>query len=219
VSLATLKEVLVRDDLTPALRGFALMTRGWIQRKKGRIKESLADLEEAHRLDPAEAGILRETGVTLGAAGRREEALASAQQAVALEPSWMNHGSLAGALHALGRHEEAIQHNKIACEKSQSQQSCAWYAKALHSLGETDRASQVAADAARLSESIAGLYDLACYHALAGRRAEAIRFLRRDLELGLASHWIGDDPDLVSLHGDPEFESIVAEVLRRVGKG
>ncbi len=47
-------------------------------------------------------------------------------------------------------------------------------------------------------------------------RDTAMRFLRRAVETGFTDHvWIATDSDLDSLHGDPEFEAIVAEVRRR----
>ncbi len=216
--LGRLKEILERDDLAPALRGFVLCTRGWIQRRAGRIDESLADLEEARRLDPAEADNLREIGDTLRVMGRREEALAFMQQAVALVPSWMNHNFLGLAYLDLGRYAEAARFLGRSCEEAPNQGVCAAYATALHRSGERDRAREAAAHAARLVGNTTGLYNLACYYAVAGQRTEAIRHLRSGLDLGMAIMWIRDDPDLVSLHGDPEFESIVAEVQRRVGK-
>ena len=46
----------------------------------------------------------------------------------------------------------------------------------------------------------------------------ALAFLRRALDAGYATDYIALDPDLESLHGDPEFETIVAEVKKRIGE-
>jgi tetratricopeptide (TPR) repeat protein len=62
------------------------------------------------------------------------------------------------------------------------------------------------------------LYNLACFCALRGKRTEAIAYLQRALPVGGGMPWmrsIGKDRDLALLHGDPEFERIVAEVNRR----
>jgi hypothetical protein len=50
-----------------------------------------------------------------------------------------------------------------------------------------------------------------------GNRDEAIAILRDALDNGLRqpNMWIREDPDLASLHGDPEFEVIVEELSRR----
>jgi serine/threonine protein kinase len=64
--------------------------------------------------------------------------------------------------------------------------------------------------------TLVSLYNLACFAATRGKREEALDFLQRALDNGYASDRICDDPDLASLHGDPEFEAIVAEVKRRI---
>lgn len=63
-------------------------------------------------------------------------------------------------------------------------------------------------------------YDLACSLALQGRRREAIAVLSEILEHG-PSYFdrvqVGEDPDLKSLHGDPEFERIVEQGRAHTG--
>lgn len=63
--------------------------------------------------------------------------------------------------------------------------------------------------------------NLACHAALGGRRDEAISYLRHALDNSWRSPsmWILDDPELASLHGDPEFEEIVKELKRRSEEG
>ncbi len=56
----------------------------------------------------------------------------------------------------------------------------------------------------------------ACYFAQIGRHTEAIHHVRRAVDLGFVSSQVGSDPDLLPLHGYPEFESIVAEVKTRI---
>ena len=53
------------------------------------------------------------------------------------------------------------------------------------------------------------LYNAACTFANIGRRAEAIDALQKAWEAGFKdADWTRRDPDLVSLHGDPEFERL-----------
>jgi non-specific serine/threonine protein kinase/serine/threonine-protein kinase len=61
-------------------------------------------------------------------------------------------------------------------------------------------------------------YNRACFHALAGDRDEAIRSLRDALDLGYLDSTLIEDPDLASLHGDPEFEALLAELHERFGE-
>ncbi len=63
-------------------------------------------------------------------------------------------------------------------------------------------------------------YNMACNAALAGHRAEALALLKDAVEHGLSplnkQHMI-EDSDLKSLHGNPEFEALVAEVQKTAG--
>jgi non-specific serine/threonine protein kinase len=53
------------------------------------------------------------------------------------------------------------------------------------------------------------LYNAACTFANLGRRAEAIEAIRKAWESGFRdADWTRRDPDLASLHGDPEFERL-----------
>ena len=52
-------------------------------------------------------------------------------------------------------------------------------------------------------------YNLACSYALIGRKTEALKTLRRAVELGYCEFkHMRKDSDLKSLHGDPDFESL-----------
>ncbi|MBZ0268516.1 tetratricopeptide repeat protein [bacterium] len=59
--------------------------------------------------------------------------------------------------------------------------------------------------------------NLACATAMQGRGDEAVALLRDALDNGYRDPdvWIAQDSDLASLHGNPEFEAIVAELRRR----
>lgn len=62
------------------------------------------------------------------------------------------------------------------------------------------------------------LYDLGCIYALQGRREEALAYLRQAVENGLSVHsvsHIAEDEDLKSLRGDPRFEALAAEAVKR----
>jgi uncharacterized Ntn-hydrolase superfamily protein len=63
---------------------------------------------------------------------------------------------------------------------------------------------------ARFGDDAAILYDLACFEALAGRRADAVSHLRRSLELEPPYRTMAArDGDLASLADDPEFRTLV----------
>jgi tetratricopeptide (TPR) repeat protein len=61
-------------------------------------------------------------------------------------------------------------------------------------------------------------YNLACSLALCRRRADALRSLRRAVDLGYKdAAWMLKDEDLRELRDDPEFTRLVAEVKGRAG--
>ena len=81
--------------------------------------------------------------------------------------------------------------------------------------GRREEAKAAPARAASAPEEQQNLYGLACYHARIGDRAEAIRVLRKHIEAGHIDIWIESYPDLKSLHGEPDIESLVAEMKNR----
>jgi adenylate cyclase len=53
---------------------------------------------------------------------------------------------------------------------------------------------------------LAMIYNIACLHAVAGRKERALDLLERGVELGWnRPEWAKHDSDLESLHGDPRF--------------
>jgi len=53
-------------------------------------------------------------------------------------------------------------------------------------------------------------YNLACSLVLSKRKPDALRSLRRAIELGYTDlEWMQQDPDLEGLKGDPEFERLL----------
>jgi tetratricopeptide (TPR) repeat protein len=54
-------------------------------------------------------------------------------------------------------------------------------------------------------------YNLACSYALVGKKKEALKALRRSVELGYCDFaHLRRDPDLKGLHGDPDFDSLAS---------
>jgi C-terminal processing protease CtpA/Prc len=62
------------------------------------------------------------------------------------------------------------------------------------------------------------LYDLACDQALAGQSAQALDTLKRTFDLGsgpyFSSRHLASDPDLASLQSDPQFQHLLARVVK-----
>jgi tetratricopeptide (TPR) repeat protein len=210
-----LTELLEREDMTPSFRVRVLRMRGWRKRHAGDPAAGATDMEAALRLEPANASTLSDLGYILREADRGEEALLRVKQAIAMEPgTWRYRHSLGHVQSGLGRFAEAAEAYRRACEMSELQQPCAAYAGSLEQTGHASEAEEAARRAGTMEDSLAGVYNLACFHALRGERDPAIDYLRRTLELGWDSAWMASDPDLESLHGDPEFEAIIAPLRK-----
>ena len=82
-------------------------------------------------------------------------------------------------------------------------------------LGQRERAMTVAERALALRpREFATLYNVACAYAHLGEKERALAILEGLSEIGQGSFdWIREDPDFLSLHGDPRFERVVARLI------
>lgn len=118
-------------------------------------------------------------------------------------------------LDEMQRKDESLKYAITACEIGNRAQYCAWLAlRLLHENGETE-AHRIAAKIATMPESASGDYDLACFYALTGDPTMAIEQLRSSLELGFIPQDVYKDEDLLSLHGNSQFEAYVEDVRKR----
>jgi tetratricopeptide (TPR) repeat protein/predicted Ser/Thr protein kinase len=244
-ALALLTGTLAREDLSPALRAWLLVNRADTQETlsarmadlheanrlvpvnwapvagigetllwTGRNEEALTYLQRALVLKPRRPDIQTAVGSALQRMGRLEEALPFYLKGCELAIARSHCVPYGIALARLGRTTEAVSVLGGACDEERA--TCANFAVALQLAGRIKEAQSRAAKAEVPPEPILALYSLACYHALAGDRAKALRYLKRDVDLGDTDIWIAEDPFLKSLHGDPEFEAIVAEIKKRI---
>lgn len=64
-----------------------------------------------------------------------------------------------------------------------------------------------------LPENATAHYNLACSLALSKRQADALKSLRRAIELGYSdADWLRQDPDLKDLKKHPDFEAVIAPI-------
>jgi len=158
----------------------------------------------------------------LDLSGRYQEAWGHARQAVALYPDSINcQWAVGWTSLRLERWQEALDALKKACEGTSTKADhCAAWAIALWRAGRHEQAREVAEEAASMPEMVQAVLKLGFYHAQAGDRTEALRYLRRYLELRpkftpQEARYLGQEPLLAPLRGDPDLEAIVAEVRRR----
>jgi serine/threonine protein kinase/Tfp pilus assembly protein PilF len=125
------------------------------------------------------------------------------------------------AYEALGRKEksvDAFRRGIAAAERTISLNpgdSRAMYlgASALQRIGDERRAEEWARRAVQTDPSHPLLlYNIACFHATAGRPGLALDHLERAMELGMRNKdWLTTDPDLESIRSDPRFQALLTE--------
>jgi tetratricopeptide (TPR) repeat protein len=130
----------------------------------------------------------------------------------------------------MGDHERARSSYERHLEICEDSDKCAtlhsvWGMARLFQLqGEVDKAAPLFEQALAFEKENSGedsarfMYSRSVYHAIIGEHAEAIELLRKAIDLGIEVHWLPVDPNFHSLHGNPEFDAIVAEVKKRVGE-
>jgi tetratricopeptide (TPR) repeat protein len=209
--------VLDRNDISNSARAWALRQRSFTDLQVGNAAAATEDAAEAVRLDPSNSSGLVALSKALEAIDRLPGAVTRSEQALALHPSlWRLHQRLGLVLARAGNLDAAVQSMERACRLGKGQEPCANLAVTLQRAGRGAEAH----DAAKFAESLAGTrwghYNLGCFRALSGSRSAALEDLRRSVELGFADVLIQTDPDLESLRGDPDFESILAEIEDRL---
>ncbi len=204
-------------NLRPAFRAFALRMRA--RAREGSIQESIADLERARELDPANPWTYAYLGEDLMKTGKWEEAAIRARQALAIEPETVSYSELlAEALEKSGDLEESLDIFARLCDLHEDQRTCANHAMAQRPAGRHAEARLVARKAGTLEAHSLGCKILATFWALDAKPSEAITYLACTVRLAgpATSTWIADDPNLVSLHGRSDFQTLVAEVNRQI---
>jgi tetratricopeptide (TPR) repeat protein len=205
-----LDRVIERDDITPGCRAHALRIRA-ISREDS--ESSLADLEQAIKLDPANPYNYHLYSNVLYSAGRLEEAAQRARQAVLLDPYMSGfYGRYADYLGLLGRREEMLEMLKKACQVGDTQTEWARYAQTLQAAGIPGDASAALQTAENREPTAQGQFWLAAYWAAREDRDRSLNFLRQSQELGLLAGWLPDAKNLSPFNTDPEF----VEVLQRI---
>ena len=173
------------------------------------------------RLDPTFYEAPYFFGRLLQSNGKLEEAATMYERAVSIRPDeYQTLSYLAMAYQSLGDEEktrEASQRMVKAAERAISinpGDARALYLGAinLERIGEPERAQEWAARALRLDPNHpVMLYNLACFHSVAGRVDIAIDHVERALDLGfLHREWYLTDSDLANVRDLPRFRELIA---------
>lgn len=180
--------------------------------KQGRGDDYVAALDRAVDLSADRAAVLSAECDGLGCLGRYREAAAAARQASRLRPERQLYGLQLGlCLVRSGEWREALPLLDRACcagEPTGCAVQMSASAVVLLRAGEAERAAEQAARAAAAPPAKSGLYALACYHALRGEPAEAVRSLDGLRARGWVEPALDRDPNLAALRSDSGFRRV-----------
>lgn len=212
------RRALELDALLPE----AYLARACLLSMQGKDEAALADFEEAIRLNPASYYTYYLYGRHVFAMGRFEQAARLYETAARLEPDdYQSLTLLHDVLRKLGDDEARLEAaGKRAMQAIERQlRSDPDDARAVQlgavmavKLGDAERARALAERSLHLRpDEFSAAYNVACVYALLGERDRALDELGRALRMGRGNlGWIGNDPDLDGLRGDPRFDALLA---------
>jgi serine/threonine protein kinase/Tfp pilus assembly protein PilF len=194
----------------------ALVARARISYSQQKHEEAIEFARRAIALKPDCEGVYNVLGRVYFASGRFQEAAELAEKAIEANGDDYNvFVPIVNCLERLGRTDELKRYREMEMRALERQLELVPEDVRARSLLAADYANMGRAeDAARHLEMAVALrpndsnvlYNAACTYAVLGKKAETLELLRRSLAAGYANpDWPGQDPDLNSVHDDPEF--------------
>jgi eukaryotic-like serine/threonine-protein kinase len=187
---------------------------------EGRFSESLREAHTARELDPM-AIISRFSVVWCSYHARRyDEAFRLADVTLENEPQnlMMLYG-VSFALTQMGRHEEAVEAAKKCVDTmGKASHTLGRLASALAASGQLEEAEKVLAEMNQLAERrYVSPYHLALVHCSLGRTEASLDLIEKAYEEGDAKVlWLGVDPELDQLHGNPRYNDMLRRMDHRL---
>ena len=184
--------------------------------KQGKLAEAVTELQQAITLDPTYAAAFRNLGYAHDRAGQGDEAIAAYRRALALEPrDALTLNNLGVLYEKRGRYEEALAAFEEAANVDPSSppiQQNLENARRNRGIAR-ERDTQIAeavkqADAHPTDPRAA--YQVARVFAAHDDKDRALAWLEKAIRLGFDDlGFVGEDPTLAGLRGDPRFEKLV----------
>jgi serine/threonine-protein kinase len=184
----------------------------------GDFERSLAELNLAQQLDPTSRAILADKGLVLFYAGRTSEAVDLLKQLAQSEPDFLSPNSYLAAIYfAEGKYEDYLTSARRAAELLKDDHKLAVLAASADALSRGGPPAMLAAMLAEQKRLEAAgspdLWNLARTYALLGNSTEAEGYLRVALDKRDQNIvGIRIEPAFRSLHDDPRFKRLVADV-------
>ncbi|HEY3258523.1 MAG TPA: protein kinase [Gemmatimonadaceae bacterium] len=197
-------------------------SRGLTLAYQRRFDEAAREFERAMELDPALYEAPWYYARALQGEGKLDRSVKLYEHAAQLRvDDYQALFHAAANYEGLGRRDEMLNASRrgvVAAERALSLNpgdSRALYlgAVALERLGEAKRAEDWARRAVQTDPTHPlMLYNVACFHAVAGRTGHALDHLERAIELGMRNRdWLLTDPDLASVRDNPRFQALLTE--------
>jgi non-specific serine/threonine protein kinase len=193
--------------------------RGWVFYANKQNDEAVTEARMAIAQKPDCEGVYYMLGRALFAAGRYQEIIEIADEAVRVSGSDYNiYVPIINALKALGKSEaerhmnvrrtEALEnHLREVPDDARARMQLAITFASLNRPEEAMREANLAT-VLRPNEPTV-LYNAACTFCMLGRKAEALQAIKKAWDAGFKDAvWARRDPDLAILHDDPEFERL-----------
>ena len=184
--------------------------------KQGKLAEAIAEFQQAVTLDPMYAAAFRNLGYAHDRAGQGDEAVAAYRRALALEPRDALTLNNLGVLHdKAGRHDEALAAFEEAAKADPSSRTIQ------QNLENARRNQDISRERdARIAEAVKqadahpadpkAAYQVARVYAAYDDKDRALAWLKKAIRLGFNDlGFVGEDPTLAGLRGDPRFEKLV----------
>jgi Tfp pilus assembly protein PilF len=184
--------------------------------------EALDQIEQAQRLEPASTAILADKGLLLWCAGRQNEAVALLKQLETTEPALPSpHAYLAEAFWERKDYVNALMEWRRVAELRHDETGLAlatarergFATGGLKGLLE----SQLSVQKELVNQGSGSAYELAATYAALGQKQEALNYLQIAFdrrEAGLLT----EAPPIPSLHDDPDYQRLRAQVQERVAQ-
>ena len=184
----------------------------------GRFSESLEEIEKAQKLDPHSTSILADKGLVLFHSGETQQAAELLKQLVAAEPDFLSPHNYLAIMHLeQGEYPQYLAERRKAATLLHDQARLDIVTageKGLARGGAQGMWSAMLKEQQRLrAAGKESAYNLARTYALLGRKQEALDYLQtayQQHETELVSMRV--DGGLASLHDEPRFREILAEV-------
>jgi eukaryotic-like serine/threonine-protein kinase len=202
-------------------REFAVQFRAAILFHLGFYAQATRDLEDALLVNPGYVLAVTSRAMTAAYQGEHEAACDLYQRALQLNPVHL-HANLffpASLIH-LGRLDEARERIRIARQiVPEEPELIAAEGLILAHEGDLEKAEALADTAVTSPRSMThthhAWHDAAGIYALCGKADKAVFELRRCAEMGLPNYALFQrDPNLLSLHDHPEFQTLLTELRR-----